>query len=155
VQPRAAPLGNSWYDSLQVKVTKRFSHGLDATAALTWQKELERTSVSNDVFNRKLQKRLAAGSQPLLFVTAFNYEVPKIGPNTWVNLVASGWTIGGLLRYSSGALLPVPTTLNQINNQTFQPATVMSRVPGQPLFLKDLNCGCIDPRKDLVLNPAA
>jgi hypothetical protein len=31
----------------------------------------------------------------------------------------------------------------------------MNRVPDQPLFLKDPNCGCIDPRQDLVLNPAA
>jgi hypothetical protein len=30
-----------------------------------------------------------------------------------------------------------------------------SRVPGQPLFLKDLNCHCIDPNKEFVLNPAA
>jgi hypothetical protein len=32
--------GNSWYDSLQGKVTKRYSHGLTATVAYTWQKEL-------------------------------------------------------------------------------------------------------------------
>jgi hypothetical protein len=31
----------------------------------------------------------------------------------------------------------------------------MFRVPGQPLFLKDLNCGCINPFVDQVLNPAA
>ena len=31
----------------------------------------------------------------------------------------------------------------------------MNRVPGEPLFLKDLNCHCIDPNKDLVLNPKA
>jgi hypothetical protein len=31
----------------------------------------------------------------------------------------------------------------------------MNRVPGQPLFTKDLNCHCIDPNKDFVLNPAA
>jgi hypothetical protein len=28
-------------------------------------------------------------------------------------------------------------------------------VEGQPLFTKDPNCKCIDPRKDFVLNPAA
>jgi len=33
--------------------------------------------------------------------------------------------------------------------------TFYNRVPGVPLFLKDLNCHCIDPTKDLVLNPAA
>jgi hypothetical protein len=31
----------------------------------------------------------------------------------------------------------------------------MNRVPGQALYLKDLNCGCVDPYKDLGLNPAA
>ena len=30
-----------------------------------------------------------------------------------------------------------------------------NRVPGQPLFLQDLNCHCFDPNKTLVLNPAA
>jgi hypothetical protein len=33
--------------------------------------------------------------------------------------------------------------------------TFFNRVEGQPLFLKDPNCRCIDPTKDLVLNPAA
>jgi hypothetical protein len=28
-------------------------------------------------------------------------------------------------------------------------------VPGQPLFLKDLNCHCFDPNTNFVLNPAA
>jgi hypothetical protein len=31
----------------------------------------------------------------------------------------------------------------------------MNRVPGQPLFLKDLNCHCFDPNTTFVLNPAA
>jgi hypothetical protein len=31
----------------------------------------------------------------------------------------------------------------------------MYRVPGQPLYLKDLNCGCINPYQDVVLNPNA
>ena len=31
----------------------------------------------------------------------------------------------------------------------------MNRVSGEPLFLKDLNCHCIDPNKDFVLNPKA
>jgi hypothetical protein len=37
---RWAPVGNNWYDSLQVKLTKRYSRGLELTAAYTWQKEL-------------------------------------------------------------------------------------------------------------------
>jgi hypothetical protein len=33
--------------------------------------------------------------------------------------------------------------------------TFWNRVPGQPLLLKDPNCHCIDPTKDLVLNKNA
>src|SRR5205823_14309284 len=36
---RWSPLGNSWFDSLQIKATKRYSHGLDVTAGFNWQKE--------------------------------------------------------------------------------------------------------------------
>lgn len=32
-----SPLGNSWYDGLQTKVTKRSSHGLVLSAAFSWQ----------------------------------------------------------------------------------------------------------------------
>jgi len=32
--------------------------------------------------------------------------------------------------------------------------TLMNRVPAKPPFLKDLNCHCIDPNKDFVLNAA-
>ncbi|MEO7145218.1 MAG: TonB-dependent receptor, partial [Bryobacteraceae bacterium] len=35
-----APLGNSWYDALQVKLTKRFSRGLELTANYTRSKNL-------------------------------------------------------------------------------------------------------------------
>jgi hypothetical protein len=37
----------------------------------------------------------------------------------------------------------------------FFQSTLMNRVAGVPLFVKDLNCHCIDPYKDFVLNPAA
>jgi hypothetical protein len=58
------------------------------------------------------------------------------------------------MRYSSGLPIAVPTSLNNMNSVVFQ-STRMNRVPGQPLYLKNLNCHCIDPTKDLVLNPKA
>jgi hypothetical protein len=34
-------------------------------------------------------------------------------------------------------------------------ATFANRVPGEPLFLKDLDCHCFDPRNEFVLNSKA
>ncbi len=152
---RNASLGNSWYDSLQTKVTKRYSHGLDFTAAITWQKELSRTAPFNDPVNRVNQKRLDASGTPLVFVTGFNYEMQKWGNRKLRHAVASGWTISGLVRYSSGIPLAIPNSANGINAQTFRGGTVQNRVAGENLYLKDLGCGCIDPNADLVLNPKA
>jgi hypothetical protein len=160
---RWAPVGNSWYDALQAKVTKRYSRGLDLTAAFTWQKELVRGAGGNpglggpfvnNVFNREAQKSLASTSTPLIFVTGFSYTTPRLQTNRVVEHIVGNWTIGGLLRYASGALIHTPFSNNNIFPLHFQ-STLQNRVPGVPLFLKDPNGGDIDPRTDLVLNPAA
>ncbi len=151
-----SPLGNNWYDSLQVKFSKRYSHGLDMTAAFTWQKELATTGGVNDVFNRGNQKALTGASQPLIFVTGFNYQTPRPGTNRLIRRLAGDWTVGGVLRYASGSLIGVPASRNNLGTLTLQASgTRFNRVPGQPLFQKDPNCHCIDPNKDFVLNPAA
>jgi hypothetical protein len=161
---RWAPLGDSWYDALQVKVNKRTSHGLELTTSFSWQKEQALGTGGNpgpgggginDVFNRPNQKSLQSTSTPLLLVVAFNYQTPKLTSNKLVRQVAGGWTFGGVLRYGSGALIGVPAARNNLGSYTLQGSTRMNRVAGQPLFTKDPNCGCIDPNKDLVLNPAA
>jgi hypothetical protein len=154
LSPMWAPLGNNWYDSLQVKATKRYSRGLDFTAAFTWAKEEVTGQGVNDVFNRDNQKSLASTSQPFLFVVAFNYELPKVTENRIVRNIVGGWTWGGLFRYTSGTPIPVPSSQANLNALVFQ-STRMNRVPGEPLFLKDLNCHCIDPNKDFFLNPKA
>jgi hypothetical protein len=154
LQPRWAPLGNSWYDSLQVKVTKRYSRGLDLTAAFTWAKELSTNGANADVFNRDILKGLTGGGIPLIFVTGFNYDIPTFTNHAVLKHVFSGWTLGGILRYQSGTLIGVPTSNNNLNTHIFQ-STRFERVPGEPLYLKNPNCGCIDPYKDLLFNPKA
>jgi carboxypeptidase family protein len=160
---RWAPVGNNWYDSLQAKLTKRYSRGLELTAAFTWQKELVLGSggnpglggpTVNNVFNRVAQKSLASTSQPFVFVSGFTYVTPSPGANRFIRSLLGNWAIGGMVRYASGALIAVPTSNNNLNSLIYQ-NTRQNRVAGQPLFLKDPNCGCIDPRRDLVLNPEA
>jgi Carboxypeptidase regulatory-like domain/TonB dependent receptor len=154
LSPMWSALGNNWYDSLQAKVTKNYSHGLDFTSAFTWSKELATGQGVNDAFNRPNQKSLVSSSQPFIFVIGFNYETPKVTESKIVSNVVHGWTLGGIMRYASGLPIAVPGSTANLNSLVFQ-STRMNRVPGQPLFLKDLNCHCIDPNKDFVLNPAA
>jgi hypothetical protein len=156
--PMWAPLGNNWYDSLQAKVTKRYSYGLIAQAAYTFSKEEATGQAVNDVFNRPNQKSLVSSSQPNLFTLSFVYEVPlqKLpGGHQWlVRHIVSGWQLSALLRYSSGLPIPVPASQGNLNSLIFQ-STRMNRVPGQPLYLVNLNCGCYNPYNTLVLNPKA
>jgi hypothetical protein len=118
------PSGDTWYDSLQIKVTKRYSHGLTAQIAYTFSKSLTNAAnsntsyltpndpVLNDPFNLPTDKQLSGFDQPQVLVIAFNYITPKaeglfgdkpIGrAASWV---ARDWNIGGVLKYASGQLI--------------------------------------------------
>jgi hypothetical protein len=178
------PLGDTWYDSLQAKVTKRYSHGLDVQGAFTWQKELTLGANSdtsyftpgplivNDVFNRNQNKQFSSLSRPLVFVVSFNYTTPRINADSTggrvVSILARDWVFGGVLRYQSGAVIQTPSSNNNLLNQLMRgnnpfqnPAifgggtTTENRVPGQPLLAVDPNCHCFDPQRTQVLNPNA
>jgi hypothetical protein len=150
-------VGNNWYDSLQVKVTKRSSHGLTASVAFTWQKELVSGADGgpvNDVYNRPNQKIISPSSQPLVAVTGFAYQLQPWGVGKWMKAAVRDWTLGGILRYASGMPIQVPAANNALSSLLFR-GTFANRVPGQPLFLQDLNCHCFDPNTTFVLNPKA
>ena len=155
-----APLGDNWYDSLQVRVTKRFSHGLDASYNFTWSKNLQNgiEADQNDPNNRGQDKYISGLDRPLVSNINFSYTVP-VAPwtnNKILRYVLSGWQMGALLTYASGTPILVPAaTANLLSTETFETNSYLDRVPGQPLFLQNLNCHCFDPTKTLVLNPAA
>ena len=161
------PLGDTWYNSLQVKATKRISHGLAFISTFSWQKNLASGSeigepnpgttgnaVFNDVFNRKNQKYLSSYDQPFLFNISVTYVTPKLRINKALSWLARDWTYGAFLQYSSGFPIVAPTANNNMINTVFQ-NTFANRVPGQPLFTADPNCHCYDPNKTFLLNPAA
>ena len=126
-----APLGNTWYDSLQIKLTKRYSNGLDFTAAYTWQKEITIGAETfdpafaavgpaiNDINNMKSNKTLSGLSVPHRLVIAANYTIPRFANmNKILSAVISNWQLGAVLNYQSGAPIHVPfaqTTPNLTN----------------------------------------
>ena len=155
--PLWAPQGRTWYDSLQLKVTKRYSHGLILDYAFTWAKEEQfgtEAGTVNNFQNRLQNKTLSGFSRPFVSVLSANYRLPAWGPNKVFSQAVRDWTIGAVLSYASGLPILAPTSTNNLSTLLFR-STFFNRVPGQPLFLTDLNCHCIDPTKQLVLNPAA
>jgi hypothetical protein len=173
-----APDGKTWYDSMQLKATQRFSHGLTYTGAFTWQKELTVGAESNpntgtignaainDVFNRSQNKYISQYNKPFVFNLSANYTVPDLKVNhlkvnNVLSWVARDWTLGAFLQYSSGLPIESPFAQNSLNTLLLRNATspatgsFANRVPGLPLFKQDLNCHCFDPNKTFVLNPAA
>jgi hypothetical protein len=155
-----APLGDTWYDALQVKATKRTSHGLSVTVAYTRSKTLNVEAenwngggVINDQYNRQNLKALSSSDLPNVFVISYNYVTPKLTSNRIVREVLGGWTLSGMMNYQSGGLLAVPAAQNNLSTLLFR-STLSNRVPGAPLFLTDPN-GHVDPNKQFLLNPAA
>jgi hypothetical protein len=175
------PMGNTWYDSLQVQVKMRPTHGITAQMAYTFQKELTNGTNSNtsyvtpspplinDVFNKSLDKQISGFSVPQAVVISFQYQTPRLSATgsgmKVLSWIARDWTYSGVLRYQSGQLIQsADSAKNLLSNlgrgPTNNPAiwgggyTFQNRVAGQPLFLVDPNSH-FDPTKTLVLNPAA
>ena len=155
-----APLGDTWYDALQAKLTKRTSYGLAATVAYTRAKMLDVEAenyngggVINDQYNRRNLKALSAADLPQVFVVSFNYILPKVTPNRIVREVVGGWSLSGTMQYQNGALIATPASQNNLSTVLFR-STLMNRVPGVPLYTQDPNSH-VDPNKVFLYNPAA
>jgi hypothetical protein len=147
-----SPTGNSIYNSLQLKVTKRLSHGLLAGGAYTWAKGLIREN-PEDFFN-------AAGSQytlqqipPQAITFNVTYTVPRFNfLNKWEKAAVSDWQVGFFAQYQSGQFLTPPVSTV---NAEFLPSEDV-RVPGVPLYLVNINdIHSYNPETQQVLNPAA
>jgi Carboxypeptidase regulatory-like domain/TonB dependent receptor len=173
------PMGKTWYDSMQVKVTKRYSHGLQAQGNFTWAKGdvigsasdstyfLGGQAVTGDIYNFNNNKQLNQYVRPLAMTITFSYTTPKMSATNFgmkvVSQAARDWQLGAVLRYQSGALIGDPTSTNLLTSQLARGATAFGsgatnfqNLTGQPLFLiSNPNCGCFNPQTTQVLNPAA
>jgi hypothetical protein len=177
------PLGKTWYDSLQIKATKRVSHGLSFNSTFTWSRNLamgaerevnfgtDPSGPSADVFNRQNSKHLSGFDIPFQFIISAQYQSPRVNVgNKILNYVLSDWTYSALLQYQAGLPFAIPNaqTTPTLNSLVYQ-STFANRVAGQPLFSTnwvdntgkvrtdelDPNCHCYDPQRTLLFNPKA
>ena len=152
--PSGSATGDERYDSLQAKVTKRLSHNLQAGGVFTWQKSFTRAG-RQDFFNPQDSVWGLQNIPPRVLTFNATYTTPKAeyfdNHMKAMNQVIKDWQIGWFADYQSGTFLTPPGNVNSefLSSQA-------ARVPGQPLYLKDVNClSCVNPYTDQVLNPAA
>src|SRR6185312_15400195 len=148
-----SPTGNTKYDSLQIKVTKRMSHGLQAGLNYTWGQGFQRPG-RQDFFN----PASSVWQLQNLPLQVLNFNATYTVPNAhflpkYVNEFSHDWEVGWFSSYQSGAYLTPPTspTANFLSSQDI-------RVPGQPLYTPgvDINDHSTwNPYTTQVLNPAA
>jgi hypothetical protein len=165
--------GNTWYDALQVKVTKRARNGLSGGLGYSWSKDLGTVTATNTYTQAipiqdptlppKSQKSYLAIDQPQMLNFYFNYEMPRFGfsQSGWKRAVLAGWTADGIFHYQSGFPMQTPNSTSTLDSVTFANETATgnsvwaNRVPGQPLFLHGLNSHNVNPYTTFFLNPAA
>jgi hypothetical protein len=151
LNPTGSATGDSKYDSLQMKATKRFSHGLQASGAFTWAKGFNRAT-RQDFFNPQSSVWALQQLPPRSLTFNFVYTVPKAAfLNKIENAITADWQIGGYTLYQSGQYLTPPSspTLNFLPSEDI-------RVPGQPLYNVDINnIHSYNPGSQQVLNPLA
>ena len=110
--------GYSNYNSLQVRFTKRLSHGLETLLSYTWSKEIDDMAVfvpllNQDQFNRALGNS-SAPDVPHLFIGSFVYELPfgkgrglMSNASMPVQTLFGGWQVSGITTIQHGVPLAV------------------------------------------------
>jgi hypothetical protein len=141
----------SYYNSLQVQVLKRVTHGLQVQGAFTWSKTMDTSSGSfagdnfaGDVsptvpwWDLRITKGLSDFNVGRNLVVNALYEIPTPasfhGPVSWL---AKGWELGGILTLSDGVpvwpLSPPGQGADLLGQNNSEPISIPDRVPGCPL----------------------
>ncbi len=152
------PVGNSTYNSMQLKVQKRTSNGLAFLVSYTLSKTLTDTGLSGfavfngaalDTANRGLEKALAGNDVTHNVVMSWVYEVPfGKGSKGLVQKLAKGWVVGAVASYRSGTPIGIGGGPDLL---LFNGGNRPNRVLGVP-ERASLKGGTFDPAQDVYLN---
>ncbi len=103
--------GNSWYNSLEAKLEKRFSKGYTFQAAYTWTKFIEATGFLNDG-DLKPERVISDQDYPHRLSVSGIYELPfgrgkkLLGKSGGiVDRIVAGWQFQGMYVYQTGPAL--------------------------------------------------
>lgn len=123
-------IASSAYNSLQVSLDKRFSHGLQMTAAYTFSKSIDEASSFEGMLNPLPGARNYA---PSLFdarhriVLSYYWELPIRKYSGFSGKALNGWALSGITTYQTG--FPIRITSSSDNELM---SSFDFELPGQP-----------------------
>jgi hypothetical protein len=133
VAEQAAPVGDSYYDALQMTYTHRFSSGFSVLASYTFSKFIDDVEGNNgwansgptsirNYYNLAAEKSVDGADIPHSLVVSYIYELPigkhkAFGSNlsTPVNAVVGGWQVSGISTFKQGFPLSIAPANNTLN----------------------------------------
>lgn len=137
-------VANSSYNSLQMSVEKRFSHGLQLQGAYTFAKSLDWASSFEDMLNplcHSCSRSLSQFSSRHRFVLSYYWEPPVPKYSGAKGKLFNGWAISGITQFQSGFPIRLASSDdNELMNSFFFYA------PGLPDQVAPFKT--MDPRKN-------
>jgi hypothetical protein len=125
--------GSSYYHALDVRVEKRYSHGLSLLANYIWSRTIERVSRLNSS-DQTLEKRPSNIDRPQRIVASGSYELPfgagkpiSFGGGKWANRLLGGWVANGIYSYEAGSPLTWGDVIYLGGDLAFDPRNVNDR----------------------------
>jgi Carboxypeptidase regulatory-like domain/TonB dependent receptor-like, beta-barrel len=163
IEWRDVPIGTSRYNSLQLKLDKRFSNGLQFRTFYVWAQLYNNRAesgqrggagVQNPIDTQKGEWALSGDDVPHAFVFSGVYTLP-FGKNSTGALekIAKGWQLNGILRYDAGRplLISMNNDLAGLLFNTTKRPNRNSSVDGVATFPG----GKFDPNRDRYFDRAA
>jgi hypothetical protein len=168
VAEQEAPLGDSYYNALQMTYTHRFSHGFSVLASYTFSKFIDNVEGNNgwansgptsirNYYNLAAEKSVDGADIPHSLVVSYIYELPigkgkALGSNlsTPVNAIVGGWQVSGISTLKQGfplSIAPANNTLGQFGGNRRPDIVADMHVP-HPTIDRWFNVGAFQDPTD-------
>ena len=148
-----SPAATANYNSLQVSLTQRFSHGLQFLASYTFSRAIDNAAMGStinsdnqitpftagDQTNRRDLRALADADRPHRFVFSYVWQLPRFSHGSnMLRKVLNGWSMSGIVTAQSGLPItiidPSANALQGLAFASFAPVPLgRASLTGQPV----------------------
>jgi outer membrane receptor protein involved in Fe transport len=123
-------IANSAYNSLQISLEKRFSHGLQFSGAYTYSKSIDEASSFEGILNPlpgANNRSLSLFDARHRFVISYYWEIPARKYTGFAGKMLDGWAVSGITTYQTG--FPIRIT-SEADNELMN--SFDFELPGEP-----------------------